>query len=317
MAGMFYSLQEAAGKLKMAEEKLKELVRQGRLREFRDGSNVLFKVDEVEALMSDTSITAAEQTPSGADQGPDEDEITLAETTSGTTAATELTDADTIVADQGANILEEADTSSTLAEDALAETKGATDEASLEEIEEDVNLDTFGSGSGLLDLSLQADDTSLGGILDEIYAPDGGEGEEAGEASSVVEVAAEAEQMLPEEQEEVGVARPSLEVPAIAQTYVELVPDRSSNIFGMMLFLPLLALVYMAVVAVAGQVGVIPAVLRKIQAVILPVLGGLMVVALVLTVVGFMPMRTGKAAGKAKAKKEKKPKKQKVKKAKS
>ena len=33
-------------------------------------------------------------------------------------------------------------------------------------------LDSFGSGSGLLDLSLQADDTSLGGILDEIYRDD-------------------------------------------------------------------------------------------------------------------------------------------------
>lgn len=45
----------------------------------------------------------------------------------------------------------------------------STDIEPLEEIEEDVNLDSFGSGSGLLDLSLQADDTSLGGIIDEIY----------------------------------------------------------------------------------------------------------------------------------------------------
>jgi hypothetical protein len=53
---------------------------------------------------------------------------------------------------------------------------GTAAEASLEEIEDDVNLDSFGSGSGLLDLSLQADDTSLGGILDEIYTTEGGEG---------------------------------------------------------------------------------------------------------------------------------------------
>jgi len=46
------------------------------------------------------------------------------------------------------------------------------DKISLEEIEKDVSLDTFGSGSGLLDLSLQADDTSLGAILDEIYTPE-------------------------------------------------------------------------------------------------------------------------------------------------
>ena len=59
---------------------------------------------------------------------------------------------------------------------------GEGTEASLEEIEDDVNLDSFGSGSGLLDLSLQADDTSLGGILDEIYTSEGGgeEGKAAG-----------------------------------------------------------------------------------------------------------------------------------------
>mgnify|MGYP000123671094 CR=1 FL=1 len=52
MAGMFYSLEEAAAKLKVSTEQVEQLVKEGRLREFRDGSNVLFKVDEVESLMS-------------------------------------------------------------------------------------------------------------------------------------------------------------------------------------------------------------------------------------------------------------------------
>jgi len=66
-------------------------------------------------------------------------------------------------------------------------------EASLEDIEEDVNLDSFGSDSGLLDLELQADDTSLGGILDEIYTAEGGEGttgpaeEQTGEAETRID----------------------------------------------------------------------------------------------------------------------------------
>ena len=51
MAGMFYSLQEAAEKLNLTEEQLKEFVQEGKLREFRDGPNLLFKVDEVEALI--------------------------------------------------------------------------------------------------------------------------------------------------------------------------------------------------------------------------------------------------------------------------
>jgi excisionase family DNA binding protein len=51
MAGMFYSLQEAAEKLNLSEEQLKELAQEGKLREFRDGPNLLFKIDEVEALI--------------------------------------------------------------------------------------------------------------------------------------------------------------------------------------------------------------------------------------------------------------------------
>jgi len=324
MAGMFYSLKEAAVKLNMAEEQLKELVRQGRLREFRDGSNVLFKVDEVEGLMSDTSIPAAQEAPAAPQQVPDEDEITLAaETTGGSTTGSDLTDADTVIAEQASSVLGETGSGYQTTDDTMAETTGTTEGASLEEIEEDVNLDTFGSGSGLLDLSLQADDTSLGGILDEIYTPEGGEGQEAAKSgsASAIEMAAEAEQMLPEE-EELAVPEPTPEVPVMAQTYVEAAPDRSSDIFGIMLFLPLLALVYMAIVTVAGQVGVMPAILGKVQGVILPVLGGLAVVALILTAAGFMPSGGGKkkAAGKVKkakkAKKEKKPKKKKEKKAK-
>ena len=60
MAGMFYSLQEAAEKLNMSEEEVQKLVEERKLREFRDGSNVLFKVDEVEGLMSDTGVLPAE-----------------------------------------------------------------------------------------------------------------------------------------------------------------------------------------------------------------------------------------------------------------
>lgn len=82
---------------------------------------------------------------------------------------TELTEADKAIAGSGINILRDTGTS---IEPALEDTSYDTNECALKEIEEDVNLDSFGSGSGLLDLSLQADDTSLGGILDEIYAPE-------------------------------------------------------------------------------------------------------------------------------------------------
>jgi len=58
MARMFYSLKEAADKLKKTEEELKEIVKQGKLRGFPNGRNVLLKVDEVEALVSEEGIEA-------------------------------------------------------------------------------------------------------------------------------------------------------------------------------------------------------------------------------------------------------------------
>src|SRR4030042_115408 len=61
MAGMFYSLKEAAAKLNITEQEVKDLARQGKLREFRDGPNLLFKIDEVEALMADMSDTASKE----------------------------------------------------------------------------------------------------------------------------------------------------------------------------------------------------------------------------------------------------------------
>ena len=110
------------------------------------------------------------------------EEISLAE--SGVLAeGSDITDMDTAVTGEGVNVLGETDTDYKATEDSMAETAGpaastgSSAEPSLEEIEDDVNLDSFGSGSGLLDLSLQADDTSLGGILDEIYTAEGGEGE--------------------------------------------------------------------------------------------------------------------------------------------
>jgi hypothetical protein len=185
----------------------------------------------------------------------------------------------------------------------------------LEEIEQDVNLDTFGSGSGLLDLSLQADDTSLGGILDEIYTAEE-EGKELGEAEgdSAAAVAAEADQMVVPE-EELAAPQAVPEMGAIAGPMIEVAPDTQSNTLGMLLFLPLVIVIYTLVVAVAGQRGVMPSILASIQAFIWYIMGGAAVIAALVIVAAFM--FTGerdtaapkeKKAKKEKVKKEKKPK---------
>jgi hypothetical protein len=232
-----------------------------------------------------------------------EDEISLAPETEEPPAKgidlSELSESDTI-ASEGINVLGETDKDYQVAEDTLGETKlepGKTaplpsDEASLEKIEKDVSLDTFGSGSGLLDLSLQADDTSLGGILDEIYTPAGEDGKEAAVAAgtaSAMGVGAETEHIIPE-----GPGA-GMEAFAMQAAYAEPEPDKASNIFGVMLILPLLVVIYTAMVTVAGLQESMPAILSTVQGLIMYVLGGIIVAALILTVVGFMPAGGPKA----------------------
>ncbi|HCO94900.1 MAG TPA: hypothetical protein DIU00_13270 [Phycisphaerales bacterium] len=441
MAGMFYSLQEAAEKLNKNEEQLKEIVQEGRLREFRDGPNLLFKVEEVEALMSEPDVIGPEEVPEAkvlepevptevpepevpAEEEPkpeeaaeelpeaealeletpsaedleaellepeaeipelevpeeeipelealeaetpepevpeaevaepealepevpeleepaeevpaaeapapevpkpsesaaDSDEILLAPETGAPLMSSDLTDADTALTGLGTSVLGETDQDYAITDDTMAETAiptgagGTTPEVPLEEIEGDVNLDTFGSGSGLLDLSLQADDTSLGGILDEIYtAEDEAKELVEAEGDSAAAVAAEADQMISED--EIVAPQAAPEMAALARPMIEMAPDAQSNTLGMLLFLPLAVVIYTTVVAVAGLRGVMPSILGSIQAFIWYIMGGAAVVAGLVVVAAFM--FTGergtaapkeKKAKKAKVKKEKKPK---------
>jgi len=439
MAGMFFSLKEAAERLGVAEDQVKQLVKAGKLREFRDGSNLLFKIDEVNALaaepveLGETSEEAvpaeeplidlfeeapAEEQPAEAaaldeslgtdmleleegeapaleptaevegtselnlapeetgeaamaagedellfladdDQGTvDSAEAMLAEDTgeasgeatledsgeeislaaeSGVLAAgSDITDMDTALTGEGINVLDESSGGFNVTEDSMAETAvgpaGSSGEASLEEIEDDVNLDSFGSGSGLLDLSLQADDTSLGGILDEIYTADAGEGAE-GEASdaepaAVGEEGASFEDLTTEVdhaagEEEMHVPEPVAVMPAaVGAVYAESVPDAQSNLLGILLFLPMLALLYTAIVAIGGLRHVTPSILSSVQGMIWYLLGGLLVVALIVFAASFMVGREKgevvarpKKEKKAKAEKPKKEKKAKAEKA--
>lgn len=412
MAGMFYSLKETAQKLGLTEDAVKQLAEDGKLREFRDGSNLLFKIDEVNALLAESpemdmdlglepdeggastqellglepvAEEAAEQEPSfgldleaapeeapapegtadlqlsadaeatselemsddltaeepaeassaeedflvgmGAEEeetpaGPadEESEIGLAPESAILDSDSDITDMDTALASEGIDVLGKSDADYEVSDDSLAETvgpAGTTGEASLEEIEEDVNLDSFGSGSGLLDLSLQADDTSLGGILDEIYTAEGSEegaAAAAGETDMVEDMTAEAEHAAPEEDmaaHEVMVAAPV----AIAPAFAEVAPDTQSNMLGMLLFLPLLALLYAAIVVVAAQRDVMPSILQSIQGFVWYIVGGAAFVAIVVSAAALLSGRekAPRAPKAAKAKKEKAPKEKKAK----
>jgi hypothetical protein len=265
------------------------------------------------------------EVPVQAEQPADIEEILLAPETGIPLTPSELTDADTALTSEGISVLGETDRDYQMTDDTMAETIGATEttgttgatpEPSLEEIEGDVSMDTFGSGSGLLDLSLQADDTSLGAILDEIYTTEGAKAKEPAPAKSgspeeAEQLEASAELAAGEiSEEELASPQPIPEAVAMASAYayIEPEPDTISNTLGMLLFLPLALFVCTAVAAAAGLAGVVPSILTMVQGVIWYIMIGAVVVTGVVVGAGFMLSQPSPAGGTIAAKKGKKAK---------
>jgi len=451
MAGMFYSLQEAADKLGMTEDEIKQLATEGKLREFRDGSNIMFKIDEVDALMTSDESEQSEDLdlaleatvePEGLDELVDlepveeveevaddlllepveeaesdelasleEDALTLESVSESEDAADldedldallgfsdedevpqetadvdedldlllsdesdelglvesgldmdafedaadlgvdlsdtqavagepglededillaaepgtladgthDLTGMDTAMSgEDGINLLGETDGDFKLTDDTMAETLaglGATGETSLEEIEDDLSLDSFGSGSGLLDLSLQADDTSLGGILDEIYTSDGDEGSPSDDDPGSAEDVMGESETLPVDD---GMSAEEAYVPAMpmAVSAAQAPADSSSRMLGGLLFIPLFMMLYTSIITISGMNGNVPSVLSVVKPWIWYILGGLIVVAIIISAVAMTKSDGPKAPRAKKAKKAKAAKKQKAPKAK-
>ena len=170
-------------------------------------------------------------------------------------------------------------------------------------------------------MSLQADDTSLGGILDEIYTDESSEPSlsEPAEPELAAGINAEPEAPIGDE-----ALTPQLDAaPAIAAVGVgapQAAPDSQSNILGMLLFIPSVAVLYAAIVTFAGIRGILPSILTMLQDFIWIIMGGLGALTIAIAVAAFMltgerksPVKKEK---KVKAKKEKtsKAKKEKVKK---
>jgi hypothetical protein len=192
----FYSMDEVCAKLGKSQDEVKALVRGGTLREFRDAGKIFFKADDIDKLAK----RGGEPAPAAEDTGeillepvsdpgkeaapPDTDLAKLSDSAAGGTSIIGLEPLpeedeekkeDTAITAKGVGVFEEdeieADT------DPMAKTQittGASDQVSLE---------GAGSGSGLLDLAREADDTALGAdLLDEIYP-----GEEEGAATAEAE----------------------------------------------------------------------------------------------------------------------------------
>lgn len=193
MAKMFYSLEEAAKRLHKSEDQVRQMASSGQLQEFRDGQKLMFKVEQVDLLApedeSADDILSLE--PSGGDDSGFG--LDLADDSSsggGFGGSLSLGDSG---ADLGLDLGDEpAGSPSSKADSAGRSGISVFDVDDLDQadpsavtqvndqggfgalLDDSAAMETVGSGSGLMDLTREKDDTSLGaaGLLDDIYAND-------------------------------------------------------------------------------------------------------------------------------------------------
>lgn len=301
MAKMFYTLEETKGALAKNEEEIKQLTREGRLREFRDGPRLMFKADQVEALKAEMG---------GAGAGRDQIDIGVSDTGAGIP----LIDSRGGSA-SGIALIDSASGTPTKDDTALAADLGLSgsmggvpspgrpgsgsglagsqsgrsgisvftpDEAEYADPSAQTNVSTgmssgldqvtlegTGSGSGLLDLTRERDDTSLGVVLDEIspHGSRGGSragsagGSAAGSIGGSIGGSVGGESAIETSMPVAPVARPR---PGAVQVFVEATDKMTSALGGASLGAAVFAIVGL-IVLVGAAMGVETPVMAMIQ----------------------------------------------------
>lgn len=188
MAKMFYTLEEAAMKLQTTPDQVKEMVSKGQLQEFRDRDKLMFKVEQVDLLApeGEPDLGLADLGGSGA--------IPLADSGGGSALDLQSSGSAFALAPEGSAILSPTLGGSGVGIEGPKERSGisvfdidetdSSDPAAVTQVTDsgldDATLEAVGSGSGLMDMTRESDDTSLGAaaLLDEIYQ---GEQQQPGE----------------------------------------------------------------------------------------------------------------------------------------
>lgn len=164
MAKMFYTIEEVATKLKKSPDEIKAMAKSGQIQEFRDRDKLMFKVDQIDLL-------------AGGDEESGEVHLDLEDTSAGsgigmTGSGLDLKDA----SDSAIGLADSREGTGISVFDTDHGVGGGAEGASGETqvgeaLEDELSLESVGSGSGLLDLTRESDDTSLGAeLLEEVYS---------------------------------------------------------------------------------------------------------------------------------------------------
>jgi hypothetical protein len=207
MAKAFYTQDEAKAALSTDDDGLKELVHEGKLTEYRDGASLMYKGSQVEELASEgdavalgdsaapLSLADSDRSLSGQSAGP----ISLDDSSGGSLGGSvggSVAGGSRAPGSSGAPLVAGDDTGAFALSDSmdggsLGGTAAGASQSGITIFEDDdsdpsaqtnlggtdtgerVDLEGIGSGSGLLDLTQEADDTSFGAETFDEIMPEG------------------------------------------------------------------------------------------------------------------------------------------------
>ena len=293
MAKAFYSMDEVCELLGKGQEEVKKLVQDGALREFRDAGKIFFKAEDVNKL---TGGDAAASEDSGEIMLEPAAEPELPATAEDGTSFIGLEPVDESqpaperkgpavekgTAPTGIGVFD--DDELEIDADPMAETQITATPA-----EDQVSLEGSGSGSGLLDLTREADDTSLGAeLLDEIYPGEEEAVEAAPPAAREPAPEPEVDEQAVEEEPE-----PAVKVVEAAPPVGVILGDPSEGLFSGLMVGALLVLVVAGSVVAGMLQGFLPDYAQTLSNYFWYLLIGAVVVPILSLLIGWV---IGKAA---------------------
>jgi len=261
---MYYTEAEAAQKLGVTIEALSTFVRDDKLRVFQDGARRMYKAEEVDKLVSEA--TPEEEIELSPAEGTSQDTVALSDVDEPVVSAKE----DTVITAEGISIFDEEDLEIEAAADPMAKTQIAPS------LEDQVALEGVGSGSGLLDLTRESDDTSLGAeVLDHIDEVEGGVGSGISSEGAIEQMAA--------------IAPP--EFAAVEAVYVEEM-DSSSGLFSGIVVGCAIVMLVLGAVMISAMLGTVPSYIESFSKNVVFVLVG---VVFVVGISGMVGLFVGKS----------------------
>ena len=268
MAKMFYTIKEVCEKLGKTEDEVREMAASGQIQEFRDRDRLMFKVEQIDLLAGGEEDTGdvhleLEDTSGGSGLELSTSSLGLSDSREASGTGTGVSVFDT---DHG-----EEDAEATRAGEAVED--------------EDLSLEAVGSGSGLLDLTRESDDTSLGAeLLEEVYSGEDNI-EIPANASGLFEAAAASGTGEAQAMEESAAAAGIAPMPMVVEAY-----DGAGSGLGVGFMLgALVALICVAIVAIVGVTGDTPDLAMKMASsstTLMMWVGGLLAITVVFGLIG-------------------------------